>query len=313
MRTGSIGSRTFTALSFVAVLGAVGGLYWMVLHGAAPPVKVAQQGQVLAAQTASLSGEDVASAARLDRALDRMGYRLDAIAAGVADVPPLFLTQVPGDIDDLPDTDTKKAVFLRVMLPLVLAVDEEIAAERSRLLDIMSRKANRLHVPVSDQMWLSDLARRYDVDESNLRKLLARVDVVPPSLALAQSAEESGWGTSKLVRRSQNLFGHTVELSADSTGMRNFSTLYEAVRAYVHNLNTHKAYEDLRRARAGVRAHGAQPDGNALVAALSSYSERGDAYVSTIRSLIRRNDLVRYDHARLGRPQLQPGRLASAS
>ncbi|MBI3445185.1 MAG: glucosaminidase domain-containing protein [Magnetospirillum sp.] len=284
----------------------------MVLHGAVPPVKVASQAAASSVNEAAiLSGEDVASAARLDRALDRLGYRLDSVANGGADVPPLFLAHIPGDIDDLPDTDTKKTVFLRVMLPLVLAVDEEIAAERSRLLDIMNRKANRLHVPASDQIWLEGLARRYDVESGNLRKLLARVDVVPASLALAQSAEESGWGTSKLVRRSQNLFGHTVELSADSTGMRNFSTLYEAVRAYVHNLNTHKAYEDLRRARASLRAHGAQPDGYSLVSALSSYSERGDAYVSTIRALIRRNDLVRYDQARLGRAL--PSRLASAS
>jgi Bax protein len=222
------------------------------------------------------------------------------VAFGKADVPPLFLPQIPGDIDDLPDTEGRKAVFLRVILPLILAVDEEIAAERSRLLDIMNRKANRLHVAAADQVWLADLARRYDVEDGNLRKLLSRVDVVPPSLALAQSAEESGWGTSKLVRRSSNLFGHTVEVSADGTGMRNFNTLYEAVRAYVHNLNTHRAYEGLRRTRAQIRAEGAQPDGHTLAAALSGYSERGAAYVQTIRALIRSNDLVNYDRARLG-------------
>lgn len=307
MRPGSIGSRIFSAASFTALIGAVGGLYWMVLHNAPTPVAVARPlVPAPAAQSTGLTGNDINNAARLNQALDRMGYRLEAVAAGQADVPPLFLPQVPGDIDDLPDIEGKKAVFLRVMLPLVLAADEEIAADRSRLLDIMNRKANRLHVPASDQAWLADLANRYEVDDGNLRKLLARVDVVPPSLALAQSAEESGWGTSKLVRRSRNLFGHTSESSLDGTGMRNFATLYEAVRAYVHNLNTHRAYDGLLRARAHARSEGARPDGYVLAAALTTYSERGDAYVQTIRGLIRGNDLVRYDQAHLAR--LQPRR-----
>ncbi|EME70169.1 hypothetical protein H261_09552 [Paramagnetospirillum caucaseum] len=281
----------------------------MVLHDTAAPVAVSrpQVEQPAPQQAAALTGDDVSSAARLNLALDRMGYRLEAVAAGQVDVPPLFLPHIPGDIDDLSDSDDRKAVFLRVMLPLVLAVDEEIAAERSRLLDIMTRKANRLHVAASDQAWLADLARRYEVEDGNLRKLLSRVDVVPASLALAQSAEESGWGTSRLVRRSRNLFGHTVEASADGSGMRNFTTLYEAVRAYAHNLNTHRAYEGLRRVRAQTRAEGAWPDGHALAAALSGYSERGDAYVQTIRTLIRRNELTRYDQARLGRVQARRG------
>ncbi|ARJ66266.1 hypothetical protein WV31_11650 [Magnetospirillum sp. ME-1] len=281
----------------------------MVLQDKAAPVAVPRPlvSEAAQPQGAMLTGDDVSNAARLNAALDRMGYRLDAVAAGQADVPPLFLPNVPGDIDDLPDIEGKKAVFLRVTLPLVLAVNEEIAAERSRLLDIMNRKANRLHIAASDQAWLADLASRYEVDDGNLRKLLSRVDVVPPSLALAQSAEESGWGTSKLVRRSRNLFGHTVEASADGSGMRNFTTLYEAVRAYVHNLNTHRAYESLRRVRAQARGEGGLPDGHVMAAALATYSERGDAYVQTIRTLIRRNELNRYDQARLGRPQVRKG------
>ncbi|TAN56178.1 MAG: hypothetical protein EPN20_19215 [Magnetospirillum sp.] len=311
MTAGSIGSRILTAVSLIAVLGAVGGLYTTVLKGARPPVRVAQRAQPSVAETAYLSGADVASAARLDQAFQRMGYRLDTVGDGLTDVPPLFLAQVPGDLDDLPDIDTKKTVFLRVMLPLVLAVDEEIANDRARLLELAARQASHQPVGADDQSWLDALAKRYEVEDGNLKTLVSRVDVVPPSLALAQSAEESGWGTSKLVRRSRNLFGHTVEVTHDETGMRNFGTLYEAVRAYVHNLNTHKAYDELRRARATTRARGQAPDGHALVAALHGYSERGDAYVSTIRSLMRRNDLVRFDRARLGRAL--PGRMASAS
>ena len=311
MTAGSIGSRFLTAVSLIAVMGAVGGLFTMALKGARPPVHVAQSAVPPAAEAATLSGEDVASATRLDQAFQRMGYRLDSIGDGAADVPPLFLTQVPGDMDELPDIDTKKAVFLRVMLPLVLAVDEQIAGDRAHLLDLAARRAADLPLSPGDQRWLEALARDYEVENGNLKTLITRVDVVPPSLALAQSAEESGWGTSKLVRRSQNLFGHTVEQAGDEPGMRNFGTLYEAVGAYVHNLNTHKAYGQLRRTRATARAQGRAPDGQALVTALHGYSERGDAYVSTIRALMRHNDLVRFDHAHLGRAL--PARMASAS
>ena len=310
MAVGSNGSRVFAALSLVAVLGAVGGLYMMALNGARPLVRVAYDRARPVAKTASLSGEDVATAARLEQAFQRMGYQLDAVRDGAAEVPPLFLAQVPADLDDLPDIDTKKAVFLRVMLPLVLAVDDEIASDRARLMELAARQTSGQRLSSGDMGWLSDLARRYEVEDGDLHKLISRVDVVPPSLALAQSAEESGWGTSKLVRRSQNLFGHTVELGGDETGMRNFATLYEAVRAYVHNLNTHKAYDEMRRARATARARGTAPDGHALAAALRGYSERGDAYVDTIRALIRRNDLVHFDRARLGR--VVPRQLASA-
>lgn len=310
MITGSIGSRILSAVSLLAVIGAVGGLYAMVLQGARPPVQVT--GRVVAAvtETASLDHADVSSASRLDQTFHRMGYSLDAVGDGRAEVPPLFLTQVPADLDDLPDIDTRKAVFLKVMLPLVLAVDEEIAADRARLLDIAARRHAHRPVSAGEATWLDALALRYGVEDGDLKKLISRVDVVPPSLALAQSAEESGWGTSRLVRRSRNLFGHTAEAGGEA-GMRHFASLYEAVRAYVHNLNTHRAYEDLRRARAAARSRGLVPDGHTLVAALSRYSERGGAYVDTLRTLMRRNDLIRFDDARLGRTL--PGGQASAS
>ncbi|CAA7623648.1 glucosaminidase domain-containing protein [Magnetospirillum sp. SS-4] len=310
MATGSVGSRIITAACLIAAIGAIGGLYTVVLKGARPPVQVAERTAPESIEPASIDHADVSSASRLDEAFRRMGYSLDAVGDGRIEVPPLFLTQVPADLDDLPDIDTRKRVFLKVMLPLVLAVGEEIAHDRARLLDIAAQRAAHRPLGDDDRIWLDSLAQRYGVEDGDLKKLMSRVDVVPPSLALAQSVEESGWGTSRLVRRSRNLFGHTVEVAGGEPGMRHFGTLYEAVRAYVHNLNTHRAYEDLRRARAVARARGATPDGHALAAALSRYSERGEAYVETVRAVMRHNDLARFDGARLGQPL--PRRLASA-
>lgn len=312
MATGSHGSKLFSVLCLSAVIGGTVGMYATVLQGSRPPVDVAVRPApaVVAEVPVGLSGEDVASAARLDRAFRRMGYQLDAIRIGTAEVPPLFLAQVPHDLDDMPDPDSRKALFLRVMLPLVLAANEEIAEDRARLQSLLARKAARQSLTHPDQVWLKALAERYEVEDGDMNRLLARVDIVPPSLALAQAAEETGWGTSRLVRRSRNLFGHTADTASDETGMRQFGSLQDAVRAYLLNLNTHRAYDGLRRARMKARAKGHQPDGHQLADALRAYSERGEAYVGTIRSLIRRNDLVALDNARLGR--VLPVRLASA-
>ena len=289
-------SGIFSALNLTALAGAVAGLYVVVLGGHIAPWSLPRVPQAVAAPL--LAPDEAASAPRLDAAFARLGYRLDAVGKHGAEVPPVFLAAVPGDMSELVDSETRKAVFLRVMLPLVLAVNDEILADRRRLLQISERRMHGIWPSPADEAWLARLAERYGAEPGmDARLLLRRVDAVPPSLALAQAAMESGWGTSRLVRRGNNLFGHTA---ADGD-LRSFASLDEAVRAYVHNLNTFRAYEGLRRARATARSRGAFPDGNALAAALSSYSERGHAYVDDLRSLIRANGLMQFDRARLGR------------
>lgn len=286
-------------LGVAVVAAAVLGLYALVAVGVDSPLwRSLVRGEPVGLETALSDGERD-SAARLDSAFTRMGYQLDTVAKG-ARVPAVFLPTVPTDLDELPEVDAKKQVFLRVMLPLVLVVNEEIAEDRRRLEAMIAGKAPR------DESWLAELAARYGADGAAPAQVLRRVDVVPPSLALAQAAEESGWGTSRFVREANNLFGHVgedvkPEGDTDGPGMAAFSSLHEAVRAYVHNLNTHPAYEPLRRARAAARARGAFPDGHTLAGALVNYSERRGAYVDTIRALIRANRLLRFDHARLDR------------
>jgi Bax protein len=158
-----------------------------------------------------------------------------------------------------------------------------------------------------DESWLAELAERYQSRSAEPAALLRRVDVVPPSLALAQAAEESGWGTSRFVRQGNNLFGQIAAAGLipqdDSSGpaMASFDSLHGAVRAYVQNLNAHPAYDNLRRVRAQIRARGGFPDGHSRAGALGAYSEHGQAYIDGIRALIRHNGLLRFDHAKLAR------------
>lgn len=289
----------FSFLGVACAAGAVLGLYALVAAGVQSPLwRAVVRGEPVGLER-RLSDDERDNAARLDAAFTRMGYRLEAVAKG-ARVPALFLPTVPGDLDALEQVGDKKQVFLRLMLPLVLVVNEEIAEDRRRLEAMAAGRQPR------DESWLTELAARYGAEGASPAQLLRRVDLVPPSLALAQAAEESGWGTSRFVREANNLFGHTGDQIApdgDPAGQRMaaFSSLFEAVRAYVHNLNTHSAYEGLRKMRAAARARGTLPDGHTLAGGLGRYSERGGAYVDAIRALIRANGLLRFDHARLDR------------
>lgn len=282
---------------------AVGALYGLVLGGVSSPLRSEVSLGKPVGLERNLSTSELGSADGLHAVFTRIGYRLDTVAE-TGTVPPLFLSTVPDDLDQMAEIDAKKRVFLRLMLPLVLVVNEEIAQDRHRLEAMADGRLPQ------DPAWLEALAVRYRAEGANLSQLLRKVDLVPPSLALAQAAEESGWGTSRFVREANNLFGHTgsaVTPKGDPAGQRMaaFTTLHEAVRAYVHNLNSHPAYEGLRRARAAARARGETPDGATLAASLSRYSERGDAYVQTIRALIRGNRLDRFDHSRIDRNRLR--------
>jgi len=269
-----------------------------------PPPQVAQS-SVPAPTEVALPAADTASATRLGVAFSRMNYHLDEVAAG-GDVPPVMLRAVPAGLADLEQPDERKDIFIRMMLPLVLKVDEGIAADRGRLLALESRISQGETLVGADATWLAEMCDRYDVTPGPraVSRLLSRVDIVPPSLALAQAALETGWGTSHQARLGRNLFGHTADrANGEGTELVAFPTLLAAVEAYVHNLNTHKAYATMRRARVLARHQGRAPEGEIMANALTSYSELGQAYVKDVRAVMRKNGLTRLDHARLSGTQ----------
>ena len=254
----------------------------------------------------------VDSASSLSQMLTAAGYHLEGVRTGTAEVPRLALLALPGDLKDLDSQDTRKAVFLKAMLPLVLQVNEEIAANRGRVLDLRDRQAAGQRLSANEQAWLADTYAAYGVAVGNSAELLRRLDVVPVSLALGQAALESGWGTSRFAQEGNALFGQTgqqtsskgvaLKSAADGTSFRSFDSLTDAVRAYVRNLNTHVAYKEFRVARASLRrttGEGHSLNGLQLVGALKLYSERGASYLDDLRGLMRINKLQQFDKSRL--------------
>ncbi len=251
----------------------------------------------------------------LSSVYESLNYRLDGARDDHEGVPRVFLAGLPPDLSEIQSVDRRKAMFFKSVLPLVLEVNETILSERERLLSLHRLVQAGVPLTSGDWLWLDALAARWGVGDGDLETLLLRLDIVPPSLALAQAAIESGWGTSRFAQEGKSLFGQRVYRGADGmaprareTGevfmVKAFGDLRDGVRAYIHNLNTHWAYREFRVERARMRARNGALDGYALAATLTRYAERGATYIRDIREIIRLNRLQSLDRARLeaGRP-----------
>jgi len=232
-----------------------------------------------------------------------------------AAVPLLAIKDIPQDIGDEPIA-LKKSLFFRSILPLVLAENRRIRMERDRIASAFDDGDFTQGSP--EWKRVAAIAQRYDVDadlnDPDVReRLRRRVDEIPPSLALAQAANESAWGTSRFAREGNNLYGEWTwnadkgivpKRRAEGADhfVRRFDSLRASVRSYLNNLNTHQAYAKLRSQRRRLREIGTPVTGMRLAGALDAYSERGMAYVNDIRNMIAYNRLQRINDARLATP-----------
>lgn len=242
-----------------------------------------------------------------------LAYDLGAVLKGHSDVPRITLASLPGDLSEIRETAERKAVFFKTVLPLVLQANEQILRDRQRLWELSAHIKTGQPLAADDRLWLAVMAERYGTKRGDVSGLLRRHDVVPPSLALAQAAIESAWGTSRFVREGNAMFGEWtfaddhdgIVPSERASGMthrvRAFDSLYDSVLSYVTNLNKHRAYAEFRKMRADMRAKGQLLDGKRLANTLHRYSERGAAYVSELHAIMAANDLERLDGARLTR------------
>lgn len=242
--------------------------------------------------------------------VEGLDYDLDGVIAGADNVPRLQLASMPKNLASINAADLRKEIFFKAVLPLVLQVNEEITVDRARLWEIRTRIKLGSKLAATDKLWLAIMADRYNARRDDVDGILARHDVVPPSLALAQAATESAWGTSRFVREGNAMFGQWTFSAKDglipnqrsagkSHRVKAFPSLIESVRSYVTNLNRHRAYREYRSLRADMRARGGPIDGHLLAPTLHRYSQRGASYVSELQSIIEINGLRGLDNARL--------------
>ena len=253
---------------------------------------------------------------------DRLGYTQKAWQAGIREIPRVYLANVPNtwqerSAKELAVADKKK-LFFRLIAPIVLRINELILEDRARAKELTERLAHGQSVTLDDQAWLTELAVKYKVlkstserlDSDAFAELLMRVDVVPPSLSLAQAATESGWGTSRFAAQGNALFGQWAwgkglkpsEQRTSKFGDQRiaaFDSTAQAAYSYALNLNTERAYRDLRLKRADLRRKSLRISGTVLAETLLNYSERGPAYVEDLKALILKNRLDDADDAYL--------------
>lgn len=267
---------------------------------------------------AQLAHVPSATVDQLESRFERHNYSLQKVKTSNAEVPRIVPLNIPSDLREVQEVDRKKQVFLQMVLPLVLMVNERLLEQRERVKELAAKLARGESLAPSQRVWLDKMYATYKLeDDEDIDLLLRRVDVVPPSLALAQAAIESGWGTSRFAREGNALFGQWVwgdevdgivpkdRESGKTHKIRAFETPLEAVAAYIKNLNTHRAYRKLRVMRAALREQGAGLNGLTLAGGLESYSEKGMKYVALVRDIIAANGLRPLDRARLaGSPRL---------
>jgi Bax protein len=255
---------------------------------------------------------EVADLAAMNAIFEDVSFDLTQIRAADGPVPRLFLNTLPSGFSKSMPVAERKNHFLRIVLPIVLAVNEEIRTDRGRIIALQRRVADGIDIGEDSRVWLADISRRHKLapveSESDFSDLLTRVDAISVSVALAQAIEESGWGRSRFVRDGNALFGQRTwtagagiipvsRAEGQSFEVKTFSTLRDSVRRYAHNINSHRAYADYRKIRRDSRAAGQPLNGHALTSGLTRYSERGQDYIDALRGLIRTNRLYQLEDA----------------
>jgi len=202
----------------------------------------------------------------------------------------------------------RKEIFFKYFLYLIEKRNQEILKMRKR---VIAWRRERENLSNRNKKTVLYLAEKYKVEKFNIEeyaswnKLLMRLDIIPASLALAQAAKESLWGTSRFARYGYNYYGQHCfsrgcgivpkKRGKNKFEVTAFKSPRESLKSYVHNLNTHPAYQMLRKIRNRQRAKGEKIKGLLLVNALEKYSERGSAYIKDLKSLIRYNKLAQHD------------------
>tara|TARA_Y100000590_G_scaffold14593_1_gene17558 strand:+ start:929 stop:2137 length:1209 start_codon:yes stop_codon:yes gene_type:complete len=241
-----------------------------------------------------------------------LGYDLVGVRAGQK-VKPIYLTKLPKDLKTLGDTKLKRELFIKIVLPLILDENQKITEDREKLFKILSKNFNT----VGERVWLKRRFKEYKIEDQDLAKLKMRMDIVPVSIAIAQAANESGWGTSRFALEGNALFGQWTWSKKgispknkdpnQSHRILQFQILKASVRAYKNNLNTHKAYSEFREARAKLRQENKQINGLDLTKYLKNYASIGEKYVRILDDIIERNSLTDFDKANLLPTKLKKG------
>ena len=244
------------------------------------------------------------NASTIKQLFDDTNYKLNDVRKSKL-VKPVALTLLPQEIKMIENTNERKEFFIQIILPLILQENNNIKLDRKRLFSIITKSNNTK----LEKKWLEKKYKQYGVVSKDLSELKIRMDIVPVSLAIAQAAKETGWGTSRFALEGNALFGQWTwsgeglkpKEADENKGHKvmKFNVLQASVRAYQRNLNTHKSYKSFRLARAELRDRKRPLDSLVLSTFLDNYAETGEKYVEVLQKIIKQNNLKDFDDSKL--------------
>ena len=244
------------------------------------------------------------SASTIKQLFEDTGYNLSDVRKKKL-VKPVALTLLPQEIKMIENSKKRKEFFIQIVLPLIIEENNNIKLDRKTLFTIINKSNNS----VSEKQWLERKYKQYGVKSKDLSTLKIRMDEIPVSLAIAQAAKETGWGTSRFALEGNALFGQWTwsgeglkpkeAKDGENHKVMKFNILQASVRAYQRNINTHSTYKDFRKARAKLRDSNKPLDSIELSKYLNKYAETGNQYVEVLQKIIKQNKLQDFDDAKL--------------
>ncbi len=238
---------------------------------------------------------------------------LNNVKNGVS-IPRMYFPNIPKNISQY-EIYKKKSVFTAILLPIVLRGNELVLEER-KLMKLAFSTNNIYQIEYFSKKY--KVKNSQNINFSGLNKtqlniinmeLLKKINTIPPSMILAQSIIESGWGASRFAQEGNALFGQWTWKNNDGIkpkenldanfSVKNFKTLLDSVNSYILNINSHPAYKELRNFRMSQYNTGKNITGSDMANYLQKYAEIGYAYVVKVRDMIKKNKLSNFDNSEL--------------
>ena len=244
------------------------------------------------------------SASTIEQLFKDTNYSLSEVRR-TKKVKPIRLSLLPNEMKSIENSGKRKSLFIKIILPLVLEENNRIIIDRKKLFSILNKNKNS-----KDEIkWLNQKFKQYGVLNKDLATLKVRMDIIPVSLAIAQAAKETGWGTSRFAIEGNALFGQWTwsgegikPAGADTDAtykVMKFNVLKASVRAYQRNLNTHSSYKKFRFVRAQLRDDNKKLDSLKLAEYLDNYAQTGTEYTKVLKQIIQQNQLQDFDEVKL--------------
>ncbi len=245
------------------------------------------------------------SATTIEELFKYNGYDLDKVKETKLVNSGNQLTRLPKELKNIESPRKRKKLFIQIVLPLIIEENLKIRFDRKKLFQIL----NKNNTTNRDKAWLDLKFKQYGIKNKDFAKLKIRMDEIPVSLAIAQAAKETGWGSSRFAQEGNALFGQwtwsgegirPLEVEKDKKHkVAKFKILKASVRAYQRNLNTHSSYKEFRTERAIQRDNEGKLDSLKLVNFLEKYAETGKEYTQVLKKIITQNNLIDFDEVEI--------------